>query len=341
MAPSGSDDRSGTTSPGVEFLFEQTTDCIVEGTRQDGEPIVHRVNDAFETVFGYTNAELRGENLNDFITPEGKRTEVEAVDEAIRAGDIGPREVTRQTADGPRDFLLRATGGVGELSYAIYTDITAQKERERQLQRERDRLDEFVGIVSHDLCNPLHTAAGHLELLREECDSDHIEQIDTALTRMDELIDDLLTLARQGERIGEMEYVHLADLAGDCWQTAGTAEATLRVQADQSLAADSSRLTQLFENLIRNAVEHGGEDVTVTVGAVEDGFYVEDDGPGISEDERKKVFEAGYSTAEDGTGFGLSIVKQVAHAHGWEVRVTDGSQGGARFEITGVTFATE
>jgi signal transduction histidine kinase len=53
------------------------------------------------------------------------------------------------------------------------------------------------------------------------------------------------------------------------------------------------------------------------------------------------VFEAGYSTTEDGTGFGLNIVKQVADTHGWNVRVTDGSDGGARFEITGVEFAAE
>ncbi len=77
---------------------------------------------------------------------------------------------------------------------------------------------------------------------------------------------------------------------------------------------------------MRNAVEHGGEDVTVTVGELDDGFYVEDDGPGIPENARDNVFDVGYSTTEDGTGFGLSIVKQVADAHGWTIRVTDGSE---------------
>jgi signal transduction histidine kinase len=92
---------------------------------------------------------------------------------------------------------------------------------------------------------------------------------------------------------------------------------------------------------MRNAVEHGGDDVTVAVGALNDGFYVEDDGAGISEADREDVFEPGYSTSEDGTGFGLSIGKRVADAHGWNVRVTDGSDGGARFEIIGVEFAGE
>ena len=89
---------------------------------------------------------------------------------------------------------------------------------------------------------------------------------------------------------------------------------------------------------MRNAVEHGGEDMTITVGELYDGFLVEDAGSGIPEDERDDVFDAGYSTSEDGTGFGLSIVKQVAEAHEWDIRVTEGSDGGARFEITGVGF---
>jgi signal transduction histidine kinase len=85
-----------------------------------------------------------------------------------------------------------------------------------------------------------------------------------------------------------------------------------------------------------DSVEHGGPDVTITVGDLADGFYVTDDGPGIPEDDRELVFESGYSTASDGTGFGLSIVERLASAHGWEVRVTDAADGGARFEITGV-----
>lgn len=99
---------------------------------------------------------------------------------------------------------------------------------------------------------------------------------------------------------------------------------------------DRSRLQQLLENLIRNSIEHAGEEVTVTVGALEDGFYVEDDGPGIPADERDEEFAAGHSTSEGGTGFGLRIVQQVVEAHDWSIQLTEGSDGGARFEITGV-----
>jgi signal transduction histidine kinase len=69
---------------------------------------------------------------------------------------------------------------------------------------------------------------------------------------------------------------------------------------------------------------------------MDDGFYVADTGPGIPESDREKVFEAGYSTADEETGFGLRIVKQVCVAHGWEITTTESELGGARFEITDV-----
>lgn len=72
---------------------------------------------------------------------------------------------------------------------------------------------------------------------------------------------------------------------------------------------------------------------------MDDDFYVEDDGPGISEAVRDDVFETEYSTSDGGTGFGLTIVKRIVDAHGWNIRVTEGTDGGARFEITWVEFA--
>ena len=205
--------------------------------------------------------------------------------------------------------------------------------REWQLRRQNDRLEEFTSVVSHDLRNPLQVARGRTELLMEDCESEHIEHVSRALDRMETLINDLLTLAREGDLMGELELVDLGTLSANCWQNVETNGGTLDVSIDRAVHADESRLQQLFENLMRNAVEHGGEGVTVTVGDLEDGFYVEDDGPGISVAHRDDVFDTGYSTAVEGTGFGLSIVKQVVEAHGWSVRVDEGADGGARFEI--------
>ena len=228
-----------------------------------------------------------------------------------------------------------------------------------QLQRERDRLEEFASVVSHDLRNPLQAASGRADLLAETVESEHVEPLERALSRMEVLIDDLLTLAREGMQVEEMADVDIAALAAEAWETADTATATLRVEAEELLVrADESRLRQLLENLFRNSVEHsstgsrtksddsvehGGDDVTVTVGALPErrGFYVADDGPGIPAEEREAVFDPGFTTSESGTGFGLSIVKQVAEAHGWSISATDADGGGARFEITSVRFVAE
>ncbi len=222
---------------------------------------------------------------------------------------------------------------------AVSQNISERVEDKRELERQNERLEEFASIVSHDLRSPLTVAEGRLELAQDACESDHLARAADALDRSQALIDDLLTLAREGQSVATLEPVALADAAESSWQTVETGPATLKTALSRVIEADRSRLQQLLENLYRNAVEHGDEDVTVTVGETSEGFYVADTGPGVPESDRAEIFEAGYSTNEEGTGFGLRIVEQVADAHGWEVTVHESEQGGARFEVTGVESA--
>ncbi len=220
-------------------------------------------------------------------------------------------------------------------------ELFQQRAKER-IRTQRDRLEEFASTVSHDLRNPLSVAQGQLELAEETGNAEQFRKCQSALDRMDELIGDLLALAREGRETGETEITDVSTLVEECWSFVSTDGATISTTTDVAVAGDRSRLRQLFENLFRNAIEHGDEDVTVRVGRLddEDGIYVEDDGPGIPERERDRVFDDGYSTGEPGTGHGLTIVQQVVEAHGWEIRVTDSAEGGARFEITGVGAAS-
>jgi signal transduction histidine kinase len=216
--------------------------------------------------------------------------------------------------------------------------VSYELERQRarsQLQRERDRLEEFAGVISHDLRNPLNIATGRLELLSREHDSEHIHAIEESLSRMEDLIEDVLTLARDGVQVETMTELDLAETARDAWSTVETPAAELVVVDNGRIRGDESRLRQLLENLFRNAIDHGGADVTVRVGllANADGFYVADDGDGIPESRREQVFEAGYTTSDAGTGFGLRIVTDIATAHGWTVAAVEGTDGGARFEF--------
>ncbi|MDS0299200.1 response regulator [Halogeometricum sp. S1BR25-6] len=252
------------------------------------------------------------------------------------------------------------------MSRWVSSELQRQRANER-LQRQNGRLERFASIVSHDLRNPLSVAMGSVELAEQTEDLDHLAPARRSLKRMNGLIDDLLMLARSGDVIDDLSAVELASVVEQSWMNVPTADATLRVETEQTVRADGTRLRQLFENLVRNAVEHGarqasgrsapgdsvehgstssetasheaesgGRSVTVTVGDLPDGFYVADDGPGIPPENRDRVFEHGYSTDRDGTGYGLAIVREIADAHGWEIRVTESAEGGARFDITGV-----
>ena len=259
-------------------------------------------------------------------------------------GTISIGETEPGVFDGTDEFLARILATAAETAFQSEAKTERLHRRSHELERQNDRLEEFASVVSHDLRNPLNVAEGRVELAQEECDTHHLDVAVRAHERMETLIDDLLTLAREGERVNETHPVELASVVESCWLNVDTADATLTVESDLTLQADESRLQQLIENLIRNSVEHGGDGVSVAVGDLDDGegFFVADDGPGVDPDERATVFDVGYSTSEGGTGFGLRIVEQVAAAHGWDVRVTDDPElGGARFEVSGVVPAME
>ncbi len=207
-----------------------------------------------------------------------------------------------------------------------------------RLERQNERLDSFASLVTHDLRNPLNVAEGRLELARDTEDLSHLAAVGRALDRMDEIIEDVLALTwgRQDLDPDDLDTCNLARLAEACWEHVELFEAPLHTDGDVVVKADEGRLRRLLENLFRNAVEHGGDEATIWVGELDDGFFVEDDGPGIPEEKRETVFESGYSSEKENTGLGLSIVKTIAEAHGWTVSIAEGREGGARFEITGV-----
>lgn len=208
-----------------------------------------------------------------------------------------------------------------------------------ELQRQNERPEEFTSVVSHDIRNPLMVLSGAVEMAQETGEREHFERSQRAIDRMETMVDDLLNLARQGATIDdELEPVDLEAVSLDCWQTVGPEAANIVLEDDPTIMADRDRVVHLFENLFRNSVEHSGPDVTVRVGSLEDGFYVEDDGPGIDPDIRDRVFESGFSTSADNTGFGLAIVKRIAEAHGWTPDVTGSSDDGTRFRFGGVDF---
>jgi len=322
-------------APDPVFLLDPDSGRIVE------------TNDRAAQLLGYELPALESMSLARIFADDGSAA-VESIlddaerDETLRA-DEGPdgEQLFFESRSGDRvPVKLHArpvTLEGAECIYAIARDVTEQFEQQRELERQNDRLERFARIVSHDLRNPLNVAKGRVDLARTECPSTHLDTVSQAHDRMESLITNLLTVAREGKSSLDLEPVQLDEFVVESWQTVETNGARLENDTTSCVVADKIRLRQLLENLVRNAVEHTDRSVTITVGELADGFYVEDDGPGIPAADRTTIFENGYSTDPDGTGFGLSIVATVVEEHDWSITVAESASGGARFEITGVT----
>jgi PAS domain S-box-containing protein len=462
-------------------LFENTTDCVVEIERVGGQSLIRQVNAAFEEVFGYTEAEVRDKHIHDVLTPDEYREQAVERREKLLDGAQPVVEVTRKTADGRREFLMRVIK-LESRFYVIYTDITERKKHQRSVEsartklrqiidlipdplyvknrhdvvqlsneanaqlhgmtpdeiegkrerkfepdvenikdfdkyrrREREvietgesttfeeeltdtdgeehvfkttripfrtedsdedavlgyardvtdrkeyeqeleqanaKLEKFAGVVSHDLRNPLNAAQLRLDLVEED-DGEHVASAQQSLDRMEQIIEDVLTLSRAGNTVDDPKQISLADVVRESWDTAKTERAEIEVDLPEhvTITADRARLKHVFENLFRNAVEHNDPRLQIRVGLIESssptddtsasGFFIEDTGRGIPKDEREEIFDHGYSSTDEGTGFGLSIVSDVVDAHNWDISVTESETCGARFEITGVTVSYE
>jgi PAS domain S-box-containing protein len=298
------------------------------------------VNDAYAAMLGQdvdTLVRTPIWEVNPAIEPE----RFEDYWDSFTPGSTRRREAVHQRADGSELHVETHTTAI-EADGKTYhvgtiTDISERVEGWAELEREHERLEQFASVVSHDLRNPLNVAIGRLQLVDQECNSDHIGAIERSLEEMEELIDNVVSLARDGSRLTEPERVALSDAATTAWSMVSTQDAGFEL-ADSLGVVESTeqRLTELFKHLMRNALDHAGPDVTIRVGTTEQGFFVEDDGDGIDDDVIDNALEDGYTTAANATGFGLTIVEEIADAHEWTVQLTESSTGGARVEISGV-----
>jgi len=350
-------------------------------TCRNGEPVIERANEAFEEAFGPVAA---GDALASVFEEYG----IEPIDGPVPLSATMDEDRTQQVrvespperAAGANRYLAQVIAPDGERpGHLLMTDASAGAGD--------FGVDRVASVISHDLRNPLDVAKARLRAGRElDSGEDHLEHVEQAHDRMERIIQDVLTLARGEEVIEPEGTVDLGAVAEDAWATVETNGASLSVTDSlPSTVADRDRVKRLFENLFRNAVEHGstsprshapedavehgstsrqppaddavehsstggrpsadddvehgGDEITITVGRIEDGttgFYVADDGRGIPADRREAVFRPGYSSDEYGTGLGLAIVRRIADVHGWSVSVTDAAGGGARFEFVDV-----
>lgn len=279
----------------------------------------------------------------------------QAVGKVVSARDVTEVQYRRSQLRERTEELEAKKAQLEEKKSQLEAKKSQLEAKKSQLEHQNKQLDRFNSFISHDLRSPLQVADGYVHLAKKTGDLSHLSNVEDSLERMEGMIEDLRELTRINQTNLSTEPVDIGTAADQAWMQVETETAQLEVDASGELMAERELLLHVFENLYRNAVEHGAPDmqsgtdeesdhdeppITVRVCQIDGGFAIEDDGEGIPEDERDSVLEHGYSTANDGTGLGMSIVRTIAEAHGWEITVTESHDGGARFEFHGVDMAS-
>lgn len=324
-------------------LLETAPDAAVVADVETGE--ILDVNEKATELFERPEAELVGGTTLDLHPSEDADRYRALFESHVASGGVAATSeyegepLCALTASGDR-VPIEISANVTTINgrrviTGIFRDISLRRAHERALESQLDRVETLTHVLAHDIRNPLNVASGRVALARQTADLDHLDAVADAHTRIENIVSDALTLIRDGFDVEHVEPLELEAVATDCWQAVETIEGALVVETPGTIEADPRRIRHLFENLFRNSVEHGGADVTVTVSVTDEGFAVEDDGPGIPSTIREQIFDPGWSTNTGGTGLGLTIVTNVVAAHGWSVAVTEATEGGARFEFSG------
>jgi PAS domain S-box-containing protein len=336
---------------------ERLLDVILENTTtplfmKDRHGAYIFVNEGFRDLFDLHDVDIKGKTDADILPPE-QADEIRTNDQLVlQDGESVDTEETIVT-NGERRVYLSSKVPVYDLGtrsdpdepvgvFGVATDITEQKRREEMLKQQNERFDELASVISHDLQTPLQTVQSRIELAQETGDISHLVAALDGLDRVNELREDIVELLRAREVVGELEPVDIGAIAESAWNVVNTpAEASFEVRESTHIQADTNAVSRLLENLVSNSVEHGNGGVSVWIGECDGGFYIADDGKGISPDIREDVFSPGFTTKSGGTGVGMTSVLQIVEGHGWEIEIADSENDGARFEVTDVEFTAE
>ncbi len=328
------------------------------------------VNRGTEQMFGYSRAELMGKELEILLPQRYRSSHVTYRDgyfdePRVRAMGVG-MDLAGRRKDGTEFPIEIGLSYVdtpdGRLAFGMVNDISERKKAaddlarvNLELRRSNIEIEQFAHVASHDLQEPLRMITSYLQLIerryRDRLDEDGLEFIGFAVDgakRMKALIKDLLEFSRAGAGAGNFQQVPASTLLQDALDNLKTAidESGAQITADPlpAIVAEPILLTQVFQNLIANAIKFHPQDTSPSVhvsaqrAATEWVFSVQDKGVGIESrhfDRIFRIFERLHTTVEySGSGIGLAITRKIVERHGGKIWVESQSGTGSTFHFS-------
>ncbi len=344
-------------------IVESSDDAIIS---KDLNSIISSWNKGAEKMYGYSAHEMIGKHISILMTPSEWKKVSKLVEEVKRGKSIAQYETKRLRKDGSEIHvsitlspIKNYEGKIAGIS-VIARDISKRKKAEEQLKEtidelkhSNDELQQFAYITSHDLQEPLRTIASFAQLLerryKSKFDDDADEYIDfivDAAVRMKEMIQGLLYYSRVGTKGGEFKLTSaeesLKDALSNLQLTIIENKAKITHDKLPMIIADKGQLTQLFQNLIENAIKFRKPDIypKIHVSARKDPqneyiFSVSDNGIGMEQQYTDKIFEVFKQlhamNEYRGAGIGLAISKRIVDRHNGHIWVKSKLGEGSTF----------
>ena len=334
-----------------DHFFDRMDQAVVEFEFRDSEPVVRAANPAFEKKFGYHASYITGESLNEYIVPDNHASEATAIDTEIANGNAVKGVYTRQTASGPKDFYCRCfpldTDVGGQFGLAIYTDLTEDQQSKQHLQV-------LHRVLRHNLRNELTVVLGMADEISTHAESPEVKQ---AADRITERANNLVGVSNKAQMAQNILNQPQSDTVVDVGEAATEViseaqgkwpHATITTDIEPSLpVATGPEIWDALDNLIENAITHNTGETVVNVrvrkytpihvttrsSGQQAVITIEDNGPGIPENERAVVFEEKDITQlKHGSGFGLWVVRWIIESAGGSISY-DRSDGWTTIEL--------
>ncbi|RLD20030.1 MAG: hypothetical protein DRI71_10980 [Bacteroidetes bacterium] len=311
-------------------LFENSPMGIV---LLDADFNVNSINKGFERIFGFTIGEIKGKSLTDFIISAELMEEAQSLNDSALKGEMNYFESYRYNKAGERVPVIIYALPVMDHGkhigiYGVYIDIRQRLEAEEELQTRNSELDNFVYKVSHDLRAPLASILGLINLTKlegEKTDKEYyIDLMEGQVLKLDHFIHDILSHSKNLKMSVASDQIDFKEIINKCFVDLSYLTGASKVEhkisiEDGEFFSDKWRISEIFRNLISNAIKYRNQDasentIEVSVSIKVEGcdISVTDNGIGIPVDKLPHVMEMFYRGTEysDGSGIGLYIVQK-------------------------------